>query len=506
MPFLEKPDDVNDSQWQAIRHETGHLLIVAGPGTGKTHTLTYRILHLLSSLKQGQKVLAVTFTNKAANEMRLRLAKRSAAGEPFYTVGTFHSFCQNFLKQHGHDFRVPSFDEIEALMEELEPDLKKGERRRLLEQISLWKAKDFTQSSFPELLAYDVAMRQKGWLDFDDLLLETVKFLTAHREVLTALRQKYPYVFVDEYQDINPIQHKLLKMLIGPAGTGKITAIGDPHQAIYGFRGSSVKFFESFAADFPGATILNLSENYRSGQNIISASSQLIRGQSSLHIPPLTAKIYSQGRLVIHEASTDKAEAEYVVHQIEKMVGGTSMFSKDSGRLDKTDEACHGFGDIAVLFRLNSQRAVLEDAFNRSGIPYHITEEREYENAEETLANAFKHNNDSDKVSLMTLHAAKGLEFGVVFIVGCEEDLLPLNMTGLTTDKAEERRLFYVGVTRAKENLFLVRAARRRLFGKSYETLPSSFLSDIEEELKEYERFEQRVRKKKDDGQLTLFS
>jgi DNA helicase-2/ATP-dependent DNA helicase PcrA len=436
--------------------------------------------------------------------MRTRLAKRSAHSEQLYTVGTFHSFCQFFLRNHGaKDFRVPSSDEIEALSEEIWPLQKKGERRRLLEQISLWKAKDFTQSSFPELLAYDAALRAKGWLDFDDLLLETVKVLTQHKDTLGLLRHKYPYIFVDEYQDINPIQHKLLKMLTGPSG--KITAIGDPHQAIYGFRGSHVKFFESFSTDFPAATTLNLSENYRSGQNIISASSQLISGHSSLNIPPLTARIYSQGRLVIHEAPTDKAEAEYVVHQVEKMVGGTSMFSKDSGRLGHGDDASHSFGDFAVLFRLNSQRALLEEALDRSGIPYQITEEREYESPEETLANAFKHNSGSDKVSLMTLHASKGLEFGVVFIVGCEEDLLPLNLSGLTTDKAEERRLFYVGVTRAKESLFLIRAAKRRLFGKSYDTRASSFLADIKDELKEYEKIEQKVRKKKNDDQLTLF-
>jgi len=515
--FSQRPDDVNDPQWQAIIHDAGHLLIVAGPGTGKTHTLTRRILSLIPRLKEKQKILAVTFTNKAGKEMRDRLNCRISgglvpglsAGENAVTVGTFHCFCLGLLRQYfasnlPQEFRVPSPEEIKALSKELWPALKDRERRDMLDRISLWKARDFERPSFSELLDFNAGLRSKGWLDFDDLLLETVRSLNAHRETLNFIRRQYPFICVDEYQDINPVQHQLLKILAGPSGT--VNAIGDPRQAIYGFRGADVKYFASFEHDFPGAAVMTLSENYRSTQNLLSASNQVMRRHSLVNVPALTAKIYAEGRLMVHEAATDKAEAEYVVHQIEKMVGGTSMFSRDSGRTGPEDTAGRGFGEIAVLFRLNSQLALLEQAFDRSGIPYQISVERNYEDPEELLANAFKHSEGSDKVSLMTLHASKGLEFAAVFIVGCEDDILPLKMRGRDTDKEEERRLFYVGVTRAKEDLWLTRARKRRLYGETRETKPSPFLADIEEELKEYEHIEAKIRRpKKDDGQMQLF-
>lgn len=300
----------------------------------------------------------------------------------------------------------------------------------------------------------------------------------------------------------------MLKTLVGE--TGRLSAIGDPHQAIYGFRGSDVKFFLTFADDFKGAKELTLSENYRSAPNLLSASTQLITDKSDFHIPALTAKIYREGRLVIAQTATDKAEAEYVVHQIEKIVGGTSFFSKDSGRVDNRDQKLFSFSDIAIIFRLNSQRALVQQALDRSGIPYQISQDKIYDDPTELLVNAFKHTNSQDhkgdKVSLLTLHASKGLEFDVVFILGCEENLLPLNLFGMTSDAKEERRLFYVGVTRAKQQLFLVRAASRRLYGKTYQPLPSPFLADIKEELKEHEITQTKPAARKKDDQMTLFS
>lgn len=504
-----RPLDVNDAQWKAISHPGGHLLIVAGPGTGKTHTLTYRILQFIPQLQPGQNILAVTFTNKAGQELKDRLRRHSNQAENVVTAGTFHSFCLYILRKYFAAglpplFEVPESEKIEAVSQELWPDRSNRERKNILEKISLWKASAYDQPEFLELQQYNKALRQRGWLDFDDLLLETVKGLKKNAEVLRDLQIQYPQIFVDEYQDINPIQHAFLKLLIG--WTGTVTAIGDPNQAIYGFRGSDVKYFASFAQDFPGALTLNLSENYRSTQNLINASSQMMGGYSA-NVPSLTAQIYSQGRLVIHEAPTDKAEAEYVVHTIEKLLGGISMFSKDSGRVDQNDSGEYSFGDIAILFRLNSQRALLEEALNRSGIPYQINQERDYEDPEQSLVNAFKHSGGSDKVSLMTLHASKGLEFPVVFIVGCEEKLLPLEIEGLNTLREEERRLLYVGMTRAKENLFLVRAAKRRLFGQMYDTTPSSFLADIQEELKEFEKKKELKPKRRDPNadQLELF-
>ncbi len=508
---MQRPADVNDSQWRAITDVSKHLLIVAGPGTGKTHTLIYRIRQFVPHLREGQKILAITFTNKAGQEISERLSRTLSGTMNVITSGTFHYFCLKILREYFSDrlpadFRVPLVQERADLAQEVWPQLNASLRRDLLESISLRKAKDFSLTILPEALEYDSAMRRRRWLDFDDLLLETVRFLTAQTDICERVRQQYPFVFVDEYQDINPIQQRLLKLLVGESG--RITAIGDPHQAIYGFRGSDVKYFTTFVADFVGAAVLTLAENYRAARNLLSASNQIMATQSVSLVPELTTHIYSPGRLVIQQSPTDKAEAEYVVHQIEKMVGGTSFFSRNSGRVDNDEPSACSFDDIAILFRLNSQRALLEEALDRSGIPYQIFQERDYEDPEEKKVKAFKHANSDeragDKVSLMTLHASKGLEFSVVFIVGCEENLLPLNFQNLKSDPQEERRLFYVGVTRAKEKLFLVCAAKRRLYGQTYETAPSPFLADIQEHLKEYDRAQERKRPKPDQ-QMMLF-
>ncbi len=511
---MERPADINPSQRQAIAHEGGHLLVVAGPGTGKTHTLTHRILRFIPQLNPGQKILAITFTHKAAAQMRDRLSTHVPNLDDVVTAGTFHFFCLELLRGYFYeqvpaDFRVASGEEIESVAKDLWPDLKARQRRQKLEKISLWKARDFESPASPETLAFDQKLRERALFDFDDLLLTSARLLKERGDIAARVRSHFPYIFVDEYQDINAIQRQLLKLLVGPDSV--ITAIGDPNQAIYGFRGSDVGYFASFSRDFPGAATLSLSDNYRSAQNLLSASGQIMAASGGGHhfVPQLTARIYAAGRLVIHEAPTDKAEAEYVIHQIEKMVGGTSMFSQDSGRVRNGEEGQRGFGEIAVLFRLNSQKTLVMEALDRSGIPYQIRAEAASDDPDEMLSQAFKFSSEddgADKVSLMTLHAAKGLEFPVVFIIGCEQNLLPLDLEGMTADREEERRLFYVGMTRAKEGLYLVRTRRRRLYGKIYENQPSPFLADIEEELKEYERVEQKApRRNRDDEQLRLF-
>ncbi len=358
------PNNINLSQQQAVNHRGSHLLIVAGPGTGKTHTLTFRMIETVKRLKDHEKVLAITFTNKAAGEMRSRLNKRLWNAEDKTTIGTFHSFCLQFLRQY-HDaanlpkeFRVIAPEECESISKELWPNQKQGARNKILERISEWKAIEFDEAPIAEVAVYNRKLREAGLLDFDDLLFETVRLLQGDSRILSEVQTTYPYVFVDEYQDINAIQQALLKILVGPQV--ELTAIGDPNQAIYGFRGSDVKFFENFAEDFPGTLTMSLSENYRSAQNLLSASGQVMAKSKSVYVPELTAKIYAQGQLTIYEAATDKAEAEYVVHQIEKMVGGLSMFSQDSGRVAREQESKRGCGEIAVLYRLNSQRLALQ--------------------------------------------------------------------------------------------------------------------------------------------------
>ncbi len=509
----QKPNDLNDAQWAAVLDKSKYLLITAGPGTGKTHTLTHRIENFIGRLKDSQQILAVTFTNKAARQMQQRLIRGIDNVENFVVCTTFHGFCLKILKEYfpcnlPADFMVASQQQIEDLSQKLWPAVSTKQRREYLQEISLRKAKNFSLSLLPQAEQYNSAMRQNGWLDFDDLLLMSVEFLTSQSLVAQKLRQQYPFIFVDEYQDINPIQQRLLQIIVGESG--HLTAIGDPNQAIYGFRGSDVKYFMTFAEDFKGATKLTLSENYRSAQNLLSASSQILSDKTDFFLPLQTAKMYLEGRLVIAQTPTDKAEAEYVVHKIEEIVGGTSLFSKDSGRVGHDDKTLFSFGDIAIVFRLNSQRSLFEQALDRSGIPYQISQEKTYDDPQELLTKSFKHIHSEDqkaeKVSLLTLHAAKGLEFAVVFIVGCENNLLPLDLPSMTADPQEERRLFYVGVTRAKQQLYLVSAARRRLYGQIYQSAPSIFLTDIKEELKEYDKTQSKNLAKRKDDQMMLFS
>jgi DNA helicase-2/ATP-dependent DNA helicase PcrA len=428
-----------------------------------------------------------------------------------------------------------------------------------------------------EVAAYNAILKANALLDYDDLLLEAGKLLSRARKT------EFTHVFVDEYQDINALQHALLKEFVRLGAT--LTAIGDPHQAIYSFRGADVSFFERFAEDFKGATILSLSDNYRSAPNLLKASGQIVTRETPL-VSAVTADIYHQGQLTVYEALTDKAEAEYVVHQIEKILGGTSLFSRDSGRVTTTPSVARSFRDIAVLYRLNAQKIVLEEALDRHGIPYQASDDRPFmelapvpelvallkdlrnagtgfkpvpagdtgasngglqalmdklpqtaagekifkdsrparrKNVERfvRMAKRFGHlaefldylalqqpedaiERRAENVHLLTLHAAKGLEFPVVFIIGCEQNLLPLSIENMVSDSEEERRLFYVGMTRAKEVLYLTHARRRRLFGQGMSNPPSPYLDDIEHQLKEYDPAQPMRRRKDKPGSAQL--
>ena len=498
---------LNAAQQEAVFYAGGHLLIMAGPGTGKTHTLIQRIVGRTGRLPQGQRILAVTFTRKAAQEMRERLSCRPDAADERVVVGTFHQFCLSFLKEHAGglglapSFGVASPEKIELIAKELWPGKKRKDIRITLEEISHYKSNRWQEPAPEVVLRYNRCLHQRGLLDFDDLLVITLESLNHNDHPV------FHDIFVDEYQDINPLQHALLKALLKNGGT--LTAIGDPNQAIYGFRGSDVKFFQTFEEDFPGAVVKSLSDNYRSAPNILNASIQMIAPHPGLPVPALTARLYHEGRLTIHEAPTDKAEAEYVVHSIEKLIGGIGMFSQDSGRVTSAHESDFSFGDIAVLYRLNSQRFALKEAFDRLGIPYHVSGE-DADAALDEADDVFRSNivepePVAEKVALMTLHAAKGLEFPVVFIIGCEDDIIPLNLEGFGLDSNEERRLLYVGMTRAQERLYLTFAKRRFLYGRRRHSKASPFLADITEELQKEEQPALSRRKDRERDQIKFF-
>jgi len=504
---MEKPIDLNESQWQAVCHEGSHLLITAGPGTGKTHTLTHRIVRLIPSLKSNEKILAITFTNKAARQMQDRLGALGVRQSKLF-IGTFHGFCLSLLRDYFEHTALPKDFKV------VTPQEITGFDKETLERISRMKSSHLAISPDDDYKAYQRYLRQNSWIDFDDILREAL-LLLEDENIADELRGQYRYIFVDEYQDSNMVQNALLKIL---AREGVLlTAIGDANQSIYGFRGSRVELFRRFASDFPGSATLYLNENYRSSVNLLSASSQVIAknivipAKAGIHIE-LIARICTEGTLNIHQAATDRAEADYVAHQIEKLIGGLDM--------NTSRRAVRSLGDIVILYRLNAERHVMGQSLEHLGIPYQISQKSKrsevYSDEEALGQNEEVLEYNVEKVSLMTLHSAKGLEFPVVFIIGCEDNLLPLNISfchsresgnlihsNMKGNPEEERRLFYVGMTRAKEHLYLTHAKRRQLFGQTLIQNPSPYLADIAEELKAYEA-SRRIAPKKDPDALQM--
>jgi DNA helicase II / ATP-dependent DNA helicase PcrA len=392
--------------------------------------------------------------------------------------------------------------------------------------------------------AYGRALATRNWIDFDDLVALSVRALTADPSLAARYRSRWRWISVDEFQDVDEQQYRLLTLLAPPESN--LCAIGDPNQAIYGFRGADASCFERFRQDYPAARIVRLARNYRSTGTIVTASAQVIASRPSEPIAEMVRDMHE--RIAINTAPTERAEAESIVKAIEEMIGGHSFFSIDSGRAMGASESQRSFADFAVLYRTDAQSAPLCEALDRSGIPYKKNSHRpltdepaiqallrelgdggeattlldELRAAAERLAEhgdamdgatialqrlsalAQSCGNDrvrlqdaaalttdamfrdarADRVSLLTLHAAKGLEFPVVFIVGLEDGLLPLHWDEADeAAMAEERRLFYVGMTRAKDRLILSHARQRHWRGRLRMLEPSPFLCDIEKEL-----------------------
>ena len=566
---------VDGDQRQAAEVADGPLLITAGPGSGKTRTLIHRLAHLITShgVPPGG-CLAVTFTRRAADEMRSRL--RTLLPEVWAEVPlhTFHSLGLTILREHWNaaglqrGFRVASEAERLQLVRDA-MGLSERQARARLSAIS--HARRTGTPPADEKLTqaaetYRSEMETRNWCDFDDLVLRAADALECDAESRARVRERYPWVCIDEYQDVDEQQVRLIRQIVPP--DGNICAIGDPDQAIYGFRGADRRFFTEFIDHFPAARVVRLSRNYRSERNIVTLSSQVIAPAASAG-PSVPVLDDAPNRITLHEAASDKAEAEFVVQSLEQTLGGHSFFSIDSGRSAEAQGHDFSFSDFAVLYRTEAQAAALAEALQRSGMPFQQrshsplvahpgvvalmdsldrspgtgslrqrleasclgTEPPAADRLEafellKPLADACGDDLErflselslgtqvdtwdprADRISLLTLHAAKGLEFPVVFIVGCEDGLLPLTWGGAgPKDPDEERRLFYVGVTRARTRLYLCRARKRRWRGKIREMAPSPYLADIEERLLEQSRSRHREpRSRKQDSQLDLFA
>ncbi len=573
--------ELDADQRRAVDAGTGPILIVAGPGSGKTRTLTHRIAHLIRHRGvPAARCLAITFTRRAADEMRARLQTLLPDVWKPIPLFTFHALGLAILREHWNmaglhrAFRIATAAQrLDILQKAL--DVSEAQARRLMTAISHAKRTRAAPEAAKLAYACETYQRElalRNLVDYDDLVGLAADVLEAQPDLQASCRQRYPWVFIDEYQDVDEQQVRLVRQL-APAD-GNVCAIGDANQAIYGFRGADVRFFERFQDDFPNARVVRLKRNYRSQPHIVTLSGQLM-AQSAFQPASVSASAAVSRRIILHEAASEAAEAEFVVRTVEQLLGGHSFFSIDSGRAAEpaTDEL--SFADVAVLYRTEAQAPTLVEALQRSGMPFQhrshrllidhpgvaalaaaLLQRQGAGSLREQLAAVAPHGYDgeadaiapapdcleafdllqplaaacgndlerflaelalgtqvdawdprADRISLLTLHAAKGLEFPVVFIVGCEDGLLPLawGRRG-QADLDEERRLFYVGMTRARTRLYLCHARQRLWRGRVQVLAPSPFLDNLEEAFLDRQRFRlQGDRSRKPDTQLELF-
>lgn len=587
---------LNPEQLAAVQHTGGPSLIIAGPGTGKTRTLTEKIAWLVNEQHVNpDEVLAITFTNKAARELRERLQvmmkdKTLASG---VTVSTFHAFGLSVLKTHYNEFQR-SGDFIladEVLKQEIIRALfetKSGETVKLAEEIT--GIKNFDKPETPQFRRYEEELKKLNAFDLDDLIAGPLQLLSTNPAIRAEFQQRYLYLFVDEYQDTNEAQYRLLRQLASGAGPN-LCVVGDANQSVYGFRGAHAGYIRRFTEDYPGAAVFRLTRSYRCSQTILSASANVLEDDSGL-LEGLTEGV----RIAVSEQPTGAAEAEFIARRIIGLVGGVSFFSIDSQVTSgDRDETIGSLSDLAVLCRTRNQFDAIAKALRDHHIPYQetgttpffreepfrsftsllkglcmksweqaipvfrlgkhqvtqsqfdrsgkmldsgnfleylewmrgeffgkelagselwdrfITLAAGYGNLQPFLeflslgSGADTHSCQMEAVSLMTLHASKGLEFECVFIPGCEEGLIPYNLYQTEVDREEEKRLLYVGMTRAKRLLFLTHARSRILRGRTFRLPESPFLKPIQQHLLQQIKNSPPKKPEGKDSQLCLF-
>jgi DNA helicase-2/ATP-dependent DNA helicase PcrA len=591
-------NELNTYQQAAVRQTEGPVLILAGAGSGKTRVLTYRAAYLIGEKHiSPHNILMLTFTNKAANEMKERIRRLLITHDlPF--AGTFHALCVKILRIDGKHIGIPDdfliydeqdqLDAIKDIMKQLDISTKNFNTGGVLHTISEAKNElisaveypQYARGHFQETVAtvyieYQKLLAQNHALDFDDLLFRTVELLTKHKDILGKYQEKYRYILIDEYQDTNNAQYTISKLL--SARYRNISVVGDASQSIYRWRGADFRNIVNFKHDFPDVSEFHLEQNYRSTQTILDAAFGVISKNTTHPILKLWTNKHGGEPITLYEARTEHDEAAFLVQTIL--------------------QANRPFADFAVLYRTNAQSRVLEEAFLHAGIPYVLVggtrfyerreirdvlaylrlianpkdtvsyrrieklgkgrtekfltfaekiatdatfvslttlelldqviaathylelydanvEEEAYrlENIKElrSVATEFprltefletvalveqeyepetmrKREANRDAVTLMTLHAAKGLEFPVVFMIGMEEGLFPHSRSLMDKEEIEEeRRLCYVGITRAKEKLYLTFANRRLFFGTRTQNMVSRFLADLPQHVLDY--------------------
>jgi len=637
--------ELNEPQREAVRHGEGPLLVLAGAGSGKTRVLTHRIAYLLATgqARPGE-ILAITFTNKAANEMRERVESLVGRSARAMWVTTFHSACARMLRADaerlGYSRGFTIYDESDSLrmlkrcMEELHVDPKRYPPRALRSQISgaknqLVDADAYSRaagSAFEETAAgafhlYEKRMLEANAMDFDDLLVRTVNGLELFEQARERWRRTFRHVLVDEYQDTNHAQYRLLQLLTSEHGN--LMVVGDEDQSIYGFRHADIRNILDFERDFPEADVVKLEQNYRSTQTILSAANAVVGNNRERRPKRLWTELTGGEPLKLRELSDEHEEARWVAGEIERLgeeegvrredvavfyrtnamsrvledtlvryelpyqvIGGTKFYERaeikdaisylsllanpadlvsfqrivnsprrgigntSQGRLAahanttglpiwevaERPEEVPGLGAAAIKavsrfhetmdeLRARAERApvaeLLEATLSESGYLEALAAERTVEaegraeNLEELVGVAaeFDANHelegegevtaleeflqqislyteqdglrDDSAITLMTLHNAKGLEYETVFIVGCEDGAFPHMKALEEGGEEEERRLCYVGITRARARLYMTWTRERRIFGRAEHNLPSRFVDELPEELVE---------------------
>ena len=638
---------MNDRQAEAVQTTEGPLLIMAGAGSGKTRVLTHRIAYLIDEkMVNPWNILAITFTNKAAREMRERAEKLKTEAQDCL-IATFHSMCVRILRReadhigYNRNFTIVDPGEQRTLMKRilknLNLDPKKWNERAILGTISNAKNDLIDEVAYANLAgdmyteivakcytAYQKELRQSEAMDFDDLIMLTLRLFDQNPDVLTYYQQRYQYIHVDEYQDTNHAQYQLVKLLA--SRFKNICVVGDADQSIYGWRGADMQNILDFEKDYPEAKVVLLEENYRSTKTILQAANEVIRNNRNRPPKNLWTQNEDGEEIVYYRANDEQDEALFVARTIDQlsregyshkdfavlyrtnaqsrtveeallksnipytMVGGTKFYSRKEIRdvisylnlianpsdnisyervvnepkrgvgpgtmekirdfassqemslLDasanillspvkgKAAQAVYDFANMLLDLREHLDdytvtelvEAVLEKTGYAAALVAQATLESQarIENIEEFLSvtKNFDENPDnpadetgldklsrflndlaliadtddgdmeSSEVTLMTLHAAKGLEFPVVFLVGMEENVFPLSRASEDEDELEEeRRLAYVGITRAEKILYLTNANSRMLYGKTNYNQPTRFLREISSDLLDYQ-------------------
>lgn len=582
--------DLNAEQQKAVFTTDGPTIILAGAGSGKTRVLTYKVLYLMSEKKVApEEILMITFTNKAAKEMKERMAKMvHASALPW--IATFHSMCARILRREskylGFSDRFVIFDsqdQLDALKEAMNRanvstrDFKPRSVHATISQaknelITATEYLNFARGYFQETVAkiyplYQAVLKENDALDFDDLILHTIKLFRENERILQHYQSRFRYILIDEYQDTNRAQYILSKLL---AGRWKnICVVGDFSQSIYSWRGADYRNLMKFKDDFQGTQTFSLSQNYRSTQTILDGASSIISKNTSHPVLKLWTENPDGEEIDVYESGNEQEEADFIIQTVAHM--GFKNLNK-----------------VAILYRTNAQSRVIEEAFLHHGMPYiliggtrfyerkeikdilaylrvisnpkdmvsykrlekigktrlknfleyqhtvaeikdmktinyldgvikatkyldmfdeKVEEDRaRLENIKELRSVAIefpdlpdflenvalveqeyhsdKQENAEKKnaITMMTLHAAKGLEFPVVFMIGMEEGIFPHSRSLMDKGELEEeRRLCYVGMTRAKEKLYMTYARRRLFFGQRMTGTVSRFVLELPE-------------------------